>query len=167
MKSLVRGCAGQKSRVAIALTMVLAVAFVAMFLLSYGVSAAIGPKQVRGYVRDVNGDLIEGIPITFNIRWASDDTIRSTLTDTSDETGYYSVTFGPSAWDIGDRIQVIATHSGNQESNSTTANSAAYQWCNVTFPYAIPEFGSVIGFVIAGGIVAAVATVFLVSKRKK
>lgn len=167
MRSMARGCAGQRGNVAVVLTTVLAVALVAMFLVSYGADAATGPKQVRGYVRDVDGKFIEDIPITFNVRWASDDTVRSTLTDTSDETGYYSVTFGPSDWDIGDRIQVIATHGGNQESNSTTANSVAFQWCNVTFPYAIPEFGSMVGFVIAGGLVAAVAAVFLVSKRKR
>lgn len=155
------------SRGAFALTAALAVALVAMLLVSYGASAASGPKQVRGYVRDVDGRLIEDIPITINIRWASDDTVRSTLTDTSDGTGYFSVTFGPSDWDIGDRIQVIATHGGNQESNSTTADSLPFQYCNVTFPYAIPEFGSIIGFVIAGGLIAAVAVVFLVSKRKK
>lgn len=147
--------------------MALSVALVAMFLVSYGASAATGPKQVRGYVRDVDGRLIQGISVTINVRWASDDTVRSTLTDTSDETGYFSVSFGPSNWDIGDRIQVIGTHQSNQQSNSTTADDLPFQWCNVTFPYAIPEFGSVIGFAIAGGLIAAVAVVFLVSKRKK
>lgn len=167
MRSMARGCPGHRGRMAAALTMALTVALVAMFLVSYGVSAATGPKQVRGYVRDVDGRLIKDIPITINIRWASDDTVRSTLTDTSDEDGYFSRTFGPSEWDIGDRIQVIATHGASQESNSTTANDLPSQWCNVTFPYAIPEFGSVMGFVIAGGLIAAVAAVFLVSKRKK
>lgn len=148
--------------------MALSVALVAMVLVSYGASAASGPKQVRGYVRDVDGRLIEGIPVTVNVRWASDDdTIRSTLTDTSDSDGYFSVSFGPSDWDEGDRIQVIATHGTNQPSNSTFADGLPYQWCNVTFPYAIPEFGSYIGFAIAGGLIAAVAVVFLVSKRKK
>lgn len=147
--------------------MALSVALVAMFLVSYGASAATGPKQVRGYVWDVDGRLVQGISVTINVRWASDDTVRSTLTDTSDENGYFSVSFGPSDWDIGDRIQVIGTHESNQQSNSTTADDLPFQWCNVTFPYAIPEFGSVIGFAIAGGLIAAVAVVFLVSKRKK
>jgi len=167
MRSMARECAGRSGRHAVVMTTFLAVALVAMFMLSNAAEAASGPKQVRGVVRDVDGKLIEGIPMTINIRWAGNDTVRSTLTDTSDETGYFSVTFGPAAWDIGDRIQVIGTHSGNQESNSTIANVAPMQWCNITFPYAIPEFGSLIGFVIAGGLVAAVATVFLVSKRKK
>jgi hypothetical protein len=167
MRSIGRECAGYRGRAAIVLTMALSVALVTMFLLSYGASAATGPKQVRGYVRDVDGRLIQGIPVVINIRWASDDTVRSTLTDTSDVNGYFSVTFGPSDWDIGDRIQVVATHGANQESSSVVADGFPFQECDVTFPYAIPEFGSIVGFAIAGALIAAVAAVFLVSKRKK
>jgi hypothetical protein len=167
MRSMARGLSGNSGRAALVITMVLTVAIVAMFLVSYGVNAATGPKQVRGHARDVDGRLIQGIPITVNIRLASDDSVRATLTASSDEDGYYSVTFEYTQWDIGDRIQVIATHGANQVTNNTTAIDFPFQWCNVTFPYAIPEFGSVIGFVVAGGLIAAVAMVFLVSKRKK
>jgi hypothetical protein len=167
MRSMAKGLAGNKGRAALVLTMVLTVAIVAMVLVSYGVNAATGPKQVRGYARDVDGRLIQGIPVTINIRWASDDSVRATLAASSDENGYYSVTFEYSQWDIGDRIQVIATHGSNQVSNSTIADDFPFQYCNVTFPYEIPEFGSMIGFIIAGGLIAAAAMVFLVSKKKK
>jgi len=164
---MARGLAGSKGKAVLVFTMALTVAIVAMFLVSYGVNAATGPKQVRGYARDVDGRLIQGIPVTINIRWAGDDSIRATLTASSDENGYYSVTFEYTQWDIGDRIQVIATHGANQVSNSTVAVEFPFQYCNVTFPYAIPEFGSIVGFVIAGGLIAAVAMVFLVSRKKK
>lgn len=124
-------------------------------------------KVVRGYVRDTDGRPMESVSVTVNIRLASDDSIRTTLTELTDETGFYSLTFGPFDWDLGDRIEVIATHGSNQESESVVANSDVIQYVDITFPYAIPEFGSVVGFVIAGGLIAAVAMVFLVSKRKK
>ncbi|HXK37266.1 MAG TPA: hypothetical protein VJ553_06815 [Candidatus Paceibacterota bacterium] len=79
-----------RTRVAFAFTLTVAIALVAMFVLSQSVQAASGPKQVRGYVRDVDGRFIDEIPITINIRRASDNTIRATLTDTSDVDGYYS-----------------------------------------------------------------------------
>ncbi len=164
---MARGLVGSRGRTVLVFAMALTVAIVAMFLVSYGVNAATGPKQVRGYARDVNGSLIQGIPVTINIRWAGDDSIRATLAASSDENGYYSVTFEYTQWDIGDRIQVIATHGANQVSNSTVAVDFPFQYCNVTFSYAIPEFGSIVGFVIAGGLIAAVAMVFLVSKKKK
>lgn len=168
MRKMARGSGIKHRRVAAVLTMTLTVAVIAMFLVSHGASAATGPKQVRGYIRDVDGRVLEGIPVTINILLASDNNItRATLTTTSDATGYFSKTFGPADWDVGDRIQVIATHGARQESNSTIAIDYSYQWCNVTFPYAIPEFGSSVGFLIAGGLIAAVAAVFLVSKRKK
>lgn len=167
MRTMARGGNGTRARAAFALTIAITFALVAMFLLSQSVEAATGPKQVRGYVRDVDGRFIDGIPITINIRWASDNTVRATLTDTSDVDGYYSQTFGPSDWDIGDTIEVIATNGGDQESNTTLATVLPMQYCNVTFPYAIPEFGSIIGFVVAGGLIAVVAVAFLFVKRKK
>ena len=167
MRMMARGGNGTRARAAYALTLAVTVALVAMFLLSQSVEAATGPKQVRGYVRDVDGRFIDEIPITINIRRASDNTVRATLTDTSDVGGYYSQTFGPSDWDIGDTIEVIATNGGDQESNTTLATALPMQWCNVTFPYAIPEFGSIVGFLVAGGLIAAVAVVFLVVKKKK
>lgn len=167
MRTMARRGSGTRARVASAFTLTVAIALVAMFLLSQSVEAATGPKQVRGYVRDVDGRFIDEIPITINIRRASDNTVRATLTDTSGVDGYYSQTFGPTDWDIGDTIEVIATNGGDQESNTTLATVLPMQWCNVTFPYAIPEFGSIVGFLVAGGLIAAVAVVFLVVKKKK
>jgi len=139
---------------------------VALILASYNVIAASGPKQVRGYIWDIEGRNITGADITINIRWESDDTIRSTLTDTSsDPLGYYAVTFAPANWDIGDRIEVISTYLSNQESNSTTATSMPYQWVNVTYPFVIPVFGSTLGFLVAGGLLGAVAVVMLTRKQ--
>jgi len=175
MRTMARRGSGTRARVASAFTLTVAIALVAMFLMSQSAQAATGPKAVKGYVRDVDGNFINDIPITVNIRRASDNTVRATLTDTSkyvevdgeDWNGYYGVTFGPSDWDIGDTIEVIATHGANQESNSTVATVIPFQWVNVTFPYAIPEFGSIVGFLVAGGLIAAVAVVFLVVKKKK
>lgn len=167
MDSRVNGCARLRSGTALVLSMGLTAAIVAMLLVSQGVSAATGPKQVRGYVTDVEGNFVQGIPLTINIRWASDDTVRATISAVSDEDGYFSETFEYSQWDVGDSIQVIATHDGNQVDESVTATDFPYQWCNVSFNYEIPEFGSVTGLLIAGGLIAAVAVVLLVSKGRK
>lgn len=145
------------------LMIVFTLTVVAMMIAPAIVSGASGPKQVRGYVWDSAGRDVEGADVTVNIR---DPDIRATLSDTTDATGYYSVTFGPSDWDIGDTIEVIATYLSNQETNSTSANSNPFQWVNVTYTFEIPEFGSIVGFLVAGSLLGIVATVFLVRKRK-
>ena len=152
---------------AVSTVMIVAVILSIGMLLAPGiVSAASGPKNVRGTVWQNNGSKLVGADVTVNIRWASDDSIRSTLSDTTDGNGFYSVTFAPALWDIGDRIEVISTFSTKQESNSTGAISAPVQYINVTYTYEIPVFDSIWGFAIAGGALAVVGVALLAWKKK-
>jgi len=160
-------------RIRALISLVLSVCFaLAMFTLvvSDDASAGDGLKIVRGYVWDKVGRAVEDADVTVNIRLASDDTVRSTMTETTDSVGWYSVTFGMSDWDIGDRIETIATYNSVQEDNSTTATSSniwPIQYLNVTFAFEIPQFGSTLGLVIAGGAVGMVAVVSLVVLRRR
>jgi len=143
---------------------ILSISIIALIVVSSNASAASGPKVVRGYVWDSVGRTVEDADVTVNIRYAAGDAVRSTLSDTTDSSGFYSVTFGPSDWDIGDRIEVIATYNAAQESNSTTAIDSPLQYVNVTYSFEIPEFGSMVGFLASAGIIGIVGWVAI---RKK
>ena len=149
--------------------MAVAVAAIALMpVFSQSVSAATMPKAVRGYITDSAGNPLEGALVVVNIRAQADyDTIRATDSYTSLSTGYYSISFGPSDWDVGDTIQVIATWESNQRDNETAADGAAFQDVWVVFPFEIPQFGSLLGALVAIGAVGAVGAVFVVSKRRK
>jgi hypothetical protein len=152
---------------------VIALAVTAALLVSYWPEPATKseaqstyPKPVRGYVWDSEGTLISGADVTVNIKQGV--VIRSTLTDTTDSVGLYAVSFLAADWDVGDTIEVIASFSSQQTPpNSTAATSALVQWINVTAPFEIPEFGSMAGFIVTGGLLGAVAVVALVYFRKR
>jgi hypothetical protein len=155
-------------RFAYAMTAVLALAMVGMVLLAHTSSASIYPVVVRGYVWDNKGNTVPDTPITINILYQSNGSVRSTWTTTTSSIGFYSKSIDPSGWDIGDTIQVIATHGADQRSNSTVATDAAIQYVNVTFPYEIPEFGpGLIGLLAAGGAVAAVGVALTIYLKRK
>jgi len=149
----------------------LAVVFAAVVVaFSHPVAAGPGPLTVRGYIRDNAGNPLEGASITVNIRYAPPPggTIRSTLYDTSDSTGFYSVSFAYTEWDVGDIIEVIATWHGHQENNYTDATVKPVQHVNVTYAFEIDEYGAgAIGLVVAGGFVGAVALVVLVRRKPR
>ncbi len=162
---LLRFC---RVRFAYAMTVALAVAMVGMVLMAHTSSAGVWPLNVRGYVWDNKGNPVPNIPVTVNILYQSNGSVRSTWTTTTTSIGFYSKSVDSSGWDTGDTIQVIATHNSNQQSNSTTATAAAIQYVNVTFPYEIPEFGpGWAGLVAAGGAVAAVGVALTIFLRRK
>lgn len=133
-------------------------------------SAGDGNKIVRGYIWDSAYRNVSDASVVVTI-WDPTKTVqRASLSDTSDEDGFYSIWFGPSDWYVGDLIEVVCTYSGNQETNSTTATSSIplpYQYINITYPFEIPEFGSVVGLILAGGAIGAVAMVALVANQRK
>ena len=144
---------------------VIAVAFVAMLVSASFVSAGPGPKTVRGYVKDNMGNPVEGASVLVEIV-APDSHVRTSGTDTSISTGLYSVMFGGSDYEVGDTIRVTSTYHSDSRVGSTIATLAPIQYVNITYPYEIPQFGSWVGFAVAGGILAVVAVVFI-GKRKK
>ena len=118
------------------------------------------PKAVTGYVWDSAGAPLEYADITVNLK--NGKLIKDTQTDATDSSGEYSVSF--SSCEDGWVIEVIATYNSNQETNSTAADSSSLQWVNVTFPFEIPVFGNLLGFLIAGGLLG---TIVAVSLRRK
>lgn len=148
--------------------MVAIILMAALTALSESSSAALAPKVVRGYVKDNAGHPVAGANITVNIRYGPPPTgtIRSTLYDTSKSDGFYSTNFSNFQWDVGNIIEVISTWHGAQENNYTSADAKPVQYVNVTYPYAIDEYGSgALGLLIAGGFVGAVAVVLLVRRK--
>jgi hypothetical protein len=150
---------------AVAIT-VFAVAAVAMLLASGFVSAA-GPKLIRGYTKDSAGRPMEGTSVVLEVRTPL-AALRFTDSMLSDENGFYSFTLSSfdGDWDDGDTFWIIATYSGNERTLSELDNGEPIQWMNVTFPFEIPQFGSLLGFGIVAGGVGLVAMVFVVKRKK-
>ncbi len=114
---------------------------------------ATGPKPVSGYVYMADGTT-PAVGATVIVTVWNLTSLRSTLTETTDSTGFYMVTFAPNEWDVGNLIVAGATLGSDfGESNAVADNSAA-QYVNVVLGTAIPEFSIPIVAVIAiGGIV--------------
>jgi len=167
----IRACSHRKglSFAVVAVFSLLAMAFFAAQ--SPNVSAADDPKLVMGYVKDSADRVLVGASITVNIRDdATDGTVLASKSDTTDGTGYYSVGFLATDWNVGDYVEVISDFSGNQIKVYEEAELLTLpfkQWINITYPYEIPEFGSTVGLIIGGVAIGVVAAVFLVVGKRK
>ncbi len=145
---------------------------VCVVVLSFGVSwidppssgartSAIGPKVLMGHVYQTDGITpAAGAQVTAAI--LSGFTIRATQSTTTNSTGFYTVTFGPSDWDIGNLIEVGALLGSVGGLGSAVADSSGVQTVDVTLSTTIPEFSAPFLPVIA----AAVAGFALVIRRK-
>lgn len=147
--------------VAIAVFAVVAVSM----LLSSGFVSADGAKVIRGYTKDNAGRPLQGTNVVLEVRTPA-NALWYTESYTSDEIGFYSFTLGMGQWNDGDTFKIIATYSGNQKIVSEVDNGTPLQWINVTFPFEIPQFGSLLGFSVAAGGVGLIAMVFVVKRRK-
>lgn len=149
--------------VALAVFAVVAVAMV----LSSGFASAAGVKVIRGYTKDNAGHPLQGTNVVIEVRTPA-DALRFTDSTTTDVNGFYSFTLSSidGNWNDGDTFKIIATYSGNQRIVSEVDNGTPLQWLNVTYPFEIPQFGSLLGFGIAAGAVGLVAMVFIVKRKK-
>jgi hypothetical protein len=156
-----------KGRIPAAAIAVFAVAAVVMLLASGFVSAA-GPKVIRGYTKDSVGRVLEGTSVVLEVWTPAPSVLRFTDSMLSDENGFYSFTLSSfdGDWDDGDTFTIIATYGGNQITRSLLDNGTALQWMNMTYPYEIPQFGSLLGFGIAAGGIGLIAMVFVVKRKK-
>jgi hypothetical protein len=131
--------------------------------------AADDPKYVRGYVKDYLGNAVADVSVVVNMREQPANTTRTTKSDTTDSSGFYSCFFDTTEWEVGDLIEVIADYKGDQRANYTDAidQSAPFiTYVNITYPYEIPEFLNLTGFFIAGGAIGLLAAIFIVVKKR-
>ena len=154
-----------KRRIPAVAIAVFAVVAVSM-LLSSGFASAEGPKVIRGYIEDSVGPL-EGANVVLEV-WTPLDVLRFTDSYTSDSIGFYSFTLSSidGDWHDGDTFNVIATYKGHQMNESQLDDGTPLQNIDVTFPFEIPQFGSLLGFSVAAGGIGLIALVFVVRRKK-
>jgi len=97
-------------------------------------------KIVFGHVNDSLQAPVLGAGVTVTTKY--DSTVRKSLTTTTDNSGFYTVTFAAFDWYVNDIIQVEVTYDSLSAANSTVANSGPAQAVDVQFVEIIPEFSS-------------------------
>ncbi len=127
------------------------------------VSAETVIKIIDGHVYDPNGDPLEGADVSVSIYNGA--TWINTYSTTTDQDGFYTITIAPSDWNVGYNITVEATFNSEQVSDTIVADATFGQTVDLQFPLGIPQFGTIIGFFVAAGLIAVVAIVFLKKKR--
>lgn len=138
------------------------VAFVLVLTPQQASAAETAPLSVYGYVTDAGGIPVEGAGILVE----NVDQAVSDQTTTTDEDGFYIVEFPMADWTEGDLFRTTATYAEQQESQSDNAPSGmvAVLQIDVQFSFAIPEFGSFVGVLVASVLMGALA-VYKVRKK--
>ena len=128
------------------------------------------PMNVRGYVFDNAGHKIANANVTVSMyNSTTESNLTKTSTSSSSPLGYFSVDFGVGEWATGETVWVIAEYKGDSQAvnHTATANGIRmFTWENATFPYEIPQFGSMTGLLLTAGLVGVVACVAVVWRRK-
>jgi hypothetical protein len=139
-------------------------------LFSGNVGAA-DPKVVDGNVRDSGGNPLQGATVTVNMRDPGTNVIRGSVTTSTDSDGFYTTTFGSFVgqdWLVGDKLEVVVVKDAQSYTDDDqNADLEPRQTVDVTWPYAIPEFGSLLGLAVVGVAVGFVALVFVGRKKKQ
>ncbi len=145
-------------------------ALVAASLILSNHAAALGPLLVYGYVTDDAGRPIQQAHVI--VTTYDEGVVVWTLSNTTNEDGFYLVTFGgmEGQWDVGFTVIAVAQLDGGGQADSaevTIVDVGPMLQVDVQFPYEIPQFGSsILGFVAAAGIVGVLA-VYLLPKKLK
>jgi hypothetical protein len=146
----------------------LMIAVLSMPLLQLSSSAVrgdfVGPFFVDGTVTDSAGTPIQGVDVVVVSKQG--ETVISTVYGVTDENGFYTVTFPTETVDYNHTIIATATYGGNQESEQAVPVDELGLTMDIQFPFEIPEFGTLIGFLAVAGVVAFVA-IFLLPRRHK
>jgi len=116
-------------------------------------------KKITGIVRDFAGNPLSGANVV--VTMMDGETVVSMKSDQTDSNGTYEVSFPWLEWDVGYSIEVTAIFNGAEESNSTVADATVGQEVNVTYPYEIPQFGSLLGLLLAAALVGVTGVVLL------
>ncbi len=127
------------------------------------VSADAGPFIVDGFVTDAGGRAIVGAPVVAVMKNGA--TVIDTQSSTTDDGGFYTITLATDQWEPGYTVTSTATYNSEQVSDTITIVDMPFADIDLQFPFEIPQFGSILGFVVAAGLVGAVAAVFLVRRN--
>jgi len=111
----------------------------------------IGPKAVYGYVHFSDGVTpVESAIVTATV--LDGTTIVATLFASTDSSGFYTVTFAPSDWNVDNLIIVGAIAGSGAGEGNLIADDSAAQAINITLDITVPEFElplvSVVGMVV-------------------
>ena len=143
-------------------------ALVAMPLLMIAAPAVrgdfVGTFIVDGTVRDNAGRPMQDVPVVVVSKHG--ETVVSTVYGVTDESGFYTVTLPTQTVDYDHTIIATATYDGNQESEQAVPVDEFGLTIDLQFPFEIPQFGTILGFLAAAAVVGAVAVYLLPRKRK-
>jgi hypothetical protein len=128
------------------------------------VSANAGPFIVDGTVTDSAGRPIVGAAVVIVMKNGA--TTIDTQSTTTDSAGFYTADVGHDLWQAGFTVTSTATFNSAQVSDTATVGADPFMTIDLQYPFEIPQFGSVLGFVVAAGLVGVVAVVFLARKSK-
>ena len=128
------------------------------------VSAEVGFVVVDGTVTDDAGRPINGASVIVVMKNGAATVDTQTYTTGSD--GFYTVNLGLDKWETGFNVISTATFNSVQTSDNATIGEDPFLTIDLQFPFEIPQFGSLFGFVAAAGLVGVVAVVFLSKKSK-
>jgi len=151
---------------AVVIVLATALVIVAASMLSASDDAsAAGLKGARGYIYDEFGNPISGANVTVRMIHMG-STLATVWYDASEDDGIYTVWFDPFlGWTAGDTIEVTASYSGHQSTNSTLAiDGVPLQYVDVSITGVfVPEFGALSVAMVCG---AFVAVFVLVGRRR-
>jgi len=129
--------------------------------------AVIGPLTVWGYVYDFSGQPLQGANVVVTVVESG-----ATSSGVTDFDGKYQASpefTANSEYDIGNTIQVVASYNSNEQVNTSTVpidiDDTGLLQVDVHYTYEVPEFGTILGFLVAAGLVGLIA-IYSVSKRK-
>lgn len=122
-------------------------------------------KTVRGQVLNETNGPIMGLLVTVTVM--NGESVRTVLTNLTDASGVYTVTFVNDEWFVGDTIIVNTTYDNRTEENSSIATTAVEQELNLQFIPIIPEFGLLRIALVASAIGITIAVVALYWRRRQ
>ena len=136
----------------------------ALFLFASPPVAA-GPLNltVYGYVFDNGAQPLEGAGVVVEVQAGT----YPSLSTTTDSDGFYVVEFDLGDWQIGDTVRTTVTYSSYQEYDEAVTDEYGTVQIDITFAYAIPEFGSFFGVVVATVLMGSVAVISMRRQRTK
>ncbi len=124
----------------------------------------VGTFIVDGTVKDNAGRPIKDVPVVVVSKDGS--TVVNTQFATTDTDGFYTVTFPTETVDLGHWIIATATSGGEQVSGNVTVDNDFGLTIDLQFPFEIPQFGTIIGFLAVAAIVGVLAVILLPRKLR-